>query len=146
MSVNVSSRNPKGISRTSRRMRDAIVVAIATVALMSAGACASGHSPRDDGGTVAMVVHVNNNLAPPSDVTIYAVQRDGIRRLVGNAPPNRDVALKIPGNVLPGTEFRLVADRTGGRSIPSQPISAASRVMIDWDLQTNAVWFPEIGQ
>lgn len=127
-------------------MTDAIAVAIATVAVMSAGACASGQSHRANDGTVEMIVHVNNHLAPPSDVTIYAVQRDGIRRLVGNVPPNRDVALRIPGNVLPGTQFQLIADRTGGRSIPTQPISAASGVMIDWDLQTNAVWFPEIGQ
>jgi hypothetical protein len=146
MSVNVSSRIAERRMRTSRRAQAAAASAFAAVAIMFAGACASGHSHRDGGGAVQMIVHVNNNLAPPADVTIYAVQQDGIRRLVGNAPPNKDVALRIPGDVLPGTQFRLIADRTGGRALPSQPISAASGVMIDWDLQTNALWFPEIGQ
>lgn len=145
MSVNLSSRMPNGIMRTSRRTGGAIAVALAIVAMLFASACASGRSHREDDGTVQMVVHVNNNFAPPADVTIFAVQQDGIRRLVGNAPPNRDVTLTIPGDVLPGTQFRLIADRTGGRAVASQTISAARGIIIDWDLQTNAIWFPETG-
>ncbi len=87
-----------------------------------------------------------NDLAPPSDVTVYAVSQDGVRRLLGDVPPNKDRALKVPNDIFPGTSFRIIAERTAGRRVVSQPITATNGGgIIDWDLQTNAVWFPEPG-
>jgi len=109
------------------------------------GACASGHSRR--GADQQIVVHLTNNLAPPSDVTVYAVAQDGSRRLLGDVPPNKDRVLKVPTDIHTGSTFRIVAERTGGRRIVSQPITATSALsMIDWDLQTNAMWFPDTGE
>ena len=118
---------------------------MAAIASTSIGACASGHSHR--GADQQIVVHLTNDLAPPSDVTVYAITQDGIRRLLGDVPPNKDRVLKVPTDIFPGSTFRIVAERTAGRPIVSQPITATSAVnMIDWDLQTNAVWFPETGE
>jgi hypothetical protein len=134
-----------GARRSGALRRSVVGAAVALMATTAVGACASGHSHRSD-GQQQIVVHVTNDLAPPSDVTVYAVSQDGIRRLLGDVPPNKDRALKVPNEIFPGTSFRIVAERTGGRVIASQPITANSGgQIIDWDLQTNAVWFPEPG-
>jgi hypothetical protein len=131
-------------SRVTRRTLAA--AAMALMSLTAMGACASGHSHKG-GAQQQIVVHLTNDLSPPSDVTVYAVSQDGIRRLLGDVPPNKDRVLTIPNNLFPGTSFRIVAERTAGRAVISQPITATSSGgIIDWDLQTNGVWFPEPAQ
>ena len=126
-----------------RRSVVAVAMAVMTTALV--GACASGHSHR--GANQEIIVHLTNDLTPPSDVTVFAITPDGTRRLLGNVPPNKDEVLKVPADIFPGTDFRLIAERTGGRAVASQPITSTSALgMIDWDLQTNAMWFPEPGE
>jgi hypothetical protein len=125
-----------------RRSIAAIAMALMMTTVM--GACASSHARR--GAHQQIVLHLTNDLAPPSDVTVFAITQDGTRRLLGNVPPNKDRVLKVPADIFPGTTFRIVAERTGGRAIVSQPVSSTSSLsMIDWDLQTNAMWFPEPG-
>jgi hypothetical protein len=147
MTRNVSARSLPQCARRSGALRRSVVgAAVALMAATAIGGCASGHSQKSGGQSQQIIVHVTNDLAPPSDVTVYAVSQDGIRRLLGDVPPNKDRALKVPNDIFPGTSFRIVAERTGGRAIASQPITANSGTqMIDWDLQTNAVWFPETG-
>jgi hypothetical protein len=125
--------------------RSVVAVAMAVMTTLFMGACASGHSHR--GANQEIIVHLTNDLAPPSDVTVYAITPDGTRRVLGDVPPNKDRVLKVPSDIFPGTSFRLVAERTGGRAVASQPITSTSALgMIDWDLQTNAMWFPEPGE
>jgi hypothetical protein len=146
MKCNMPARTLAPRARSSsewRRFVMAVAMVLMTVPFI--GACASGHSHR--GANQEMIVHLTNDLAPPSDVTVYAITQDGTRRLLGDVPPNKDRVLKVPGDIFPGTSFRIVAERTAGRAVVSQPISATSTVgMIDWDLQTNAMWFPEPGE
>jgi hypothetical protein len=124
-----------------RALLASVMAAMATFAI---SACASGHARR--GGEVPhTVVHLTNDLLPPTDVTVYAVTEDGVRRLLGDVPPNDHRVLVIPGTILPGTVFHLVAERPLGRPVVSQPITASSEdAIIDWDLQTNSMWFPEV--
>jgi len=149
MRFNVSARSPKRVPRASARMRRSVLgVVVAVVVSMTLSACASGHNQKGGGGEdQPMVVHLTNDLAPPSDVTVYAVTQDGVRRLMGDVPPNKDRAMKIPSDVARGSTFRLVAERTSiSRPVVSQPISATTDgLIIDWSLQTNAIWFPESG-
>jgi hypothetical protein len=147
MRLNVSTRRPKRLARASARVRRSMPGVVVAVALaLTLGACASGHN-RKGGGEQPMVVHLTNDLAPPSDVTVYAVAQDGIRRLIGDVPPNKDRAMKIPSDVPRGANFRLVAERsTIGRPIVSQPITATGDgLIIDWTLQTNSIWYPDSG-
>jgi hypothetical protein len=142
----VSARGTEKRVRPGAALRRSMVgAAMALLAATATGACASTHSHR--GADQQIVVHLTNNLAPPSDVTVYVVTQDGTRRLLGDVPPNKDRVLKVPTDIYPGTTFRIVAERTAGRRIVSQPITATTALsMIDWDLQTNAMWFPETGQ
>jgi len=146
MTRNVPARRTKVRAWSNGILWRALSAAAIAVVPMTIGACAHGHSHRD-GAQQEYVVHLTNDLAPPSDVTVYAIDQDGTRRLLGDVPPNKDRALRIPNNLFPGTSFRIVAERTAGRSVVSQPITATSAGgIIDWDLQTNAVWFPEPAQ
>jgi hypothetical protein len=133
MRFNVSARSLVGLVLTAFAM------------MVTIGACASGHNRKTGGGDQPIIVHITNDLAPPSDVTVYAVTPDGIRRLVGDVPPNKDRALKVPSDVPRGSTFRLVAERSAlGRPVVSQPITATTDgLIIDWSLQTNAIWYPE---
>lgn len=146
MRCNVSARGVEKSVRPSGALRRSVVgAAMALLSTTAIGACASSHSHR--GADQQIIVHLTNNLAPPSDVTVYVVTQDGTRRLLGDVPPNKDRVLKVPTDVHSGSRFRIVAERTAGRRIVSQPITATSAVnMIDWDLQTNAIWFPETGE
>ena len=94
-----------------------------------------------------MIVHLTNDLAPPADVSVYVVARDGVRRVLGDVPPNDHRVLRIPTDISPGTTYHLLADRGLGRPVVSQPITATDQNMIiDWDLQTNSMWFPDASQ
>lgn len=146
MTWNVPARRKIVRAWSSCMLRHALAAAAIIALPVAIGACTHGHAHRD-GVQQEYVVHLTNDLAPPSDVTVYAIGQDGTRRLLGDVPPNKDRALKIPSEVFPGTSFRIVAERTAGRSVVSQPITATSDGgIIDWDLQTNAVWFPEPAQ
>jgi hypothetical protein len=145
MSCNVSARSPERCARPNGLLRRSIVAAaLIFMAATAVGGCASGHSHRGGGEQQQIVVHLKNDLTPPSDVTVYAVTDDGTRRLLGDVPPNKDRVLRIPTEIFPGTRFRIVAEPTGGRRVVSQPITASNEgLIIDWDLQTNSMWFPE---
>lgn len=148
MSLNVSARGHKRLARSRVSLRRSMLGVVVAVAVTTAfGACASGHN-RKGGGDQPIIVHLNNDLSPPSDVTVYAVTQDGIRRLIGDVPPNKDRTLKVPTDVPPGSTFRLVAERsTISRPVVSQPITATTDgLIIDWDLQTNAIWYPDTAE
>ena len=118
----------------------------AVVAIASVVACATGHASKNE-HVKQLVVHLTNDLAPPADVTVYAVSTDGVRVPLGDVPPNEHRVLRIPSDVESGTTFHILADRGLGRSVVSQPITASSTdLIIDWDLQANSMWFPEVGQ
>lgn len=147
MRLNVSARTLLGgLARSSVSFRRSILgVVVAAAVTAGVGACASKHTPKAGGGDQPIYVHLNNDLSPPSDVTVYAVTQDGIRRLIGEVPPNKDKTLKIPSDLPPGSSFRLVAERSSiSRPVVSQPVTATTNgLIIDWTLQTNSMWFPD---
>jgi hypothetical protein len=146
MKLNLPARSKIGLARwNSTRQRSMLAIAAAIVAMLTVAGCASHNRKVGDVGDQPMIVHLTNDLAPPSDVNVYAVTQDGIRRLVGDVPPNKDRAMKIPSDVPRGTIFRLVAERGAlGRPVVSQPITATTTgLIIDWSLQANAIWYPE---
>lgn len=118
--------------------------AVALGVVLAVSGCASGYSHRDHEGNAARIsVRLTNDLSPPADVTVFAVSQDGIRNLLGDVPPNGHKLLHVPRAIFPGTSFRLVAERLNSRAVLSQPITATSTdQIIDWDLETNSMWFP----
>ena len=88
MSFNVVTRQAGSASATRITRRSTLALMLAIAAVASIDACASGHSHRGGDGQGRMLVHLTNDLAPPSDVTVYAVTHDGIRRVLGDVAPN----------------------------------------------------------
>lgn len=145
MNVNLATQRYRRAVRA-RRPVGHVMLLSAFIALAGLGACATGHSHKGD-RVPQMVVHLSNDLAPPSDVTVYVVTTEGIRRLLGDVPPNDHRVLHIPNDLPLASTFHLVAERTLGRAIASQPVTATTNdLIIDWDLQANSMWFPEISQ
>lgn len=145
MTVNLATQSSGRMVRARRPVWHVMLLS-AFISLAGLGACATGHSHKGD-HEQQLVVHLTNDLAPPADVTVYAVSSDGVRHLLGDAPPNDHRVLHIPNDVSATTSFHLVADRTLGRRVVSQPVNpTTSDLSIDWDLQTNSMWFPEIAQ
>jgi hypothetical protein len=145
MNVNLATQRYRRAVRVRRPVWHVVLLS-AFIALAGLGACATGHSHKGD-RVAQMVVHLSNDLAPPSDVTVYVVTTEGIRRLLGDVPPNDHRVLHIPNDLPLASTFHLVAERTLGRAIVSQPVTATTNdLIIDWDLQANSMWFPEIAQ
>jgi multidrug efflux pump subunit AcrA (membrane-fusion protein) len=98
------------------------------------GACASG-AP----GTGERVnVQVDNDLIPPTVVTVYAVQAPatGARRLVGTVEPSTDRTLSFDAGFAAG-QYVFVARTTAGREIVSNPVSLSPDVTVVWSLTSN---------
>lgn len=118
--------------------------AIALAAALLLGACASGHSHKGDDHVPRTVIHLTNDLVPPADVTVYVIGEGGVKQLLGDLPPNSHKVLRLPGTIRSGTTYHIVAERNLARPVVSQPITASNDdLMIDWDLQTNSMWFPQ---
>jgi hypothetical protein len=71
----------------------------------------------------------------------------------GAKPPSRatddagQIVGRRRGDVAAGTSFHILAARGLGRPVVSQGVTASATDLItDWDLQTNSMWFPEVGQ
>ena len=125
------------------RVRRALVGgALALAVGVSPVACATSHA-KGKGSPPEIVVHLTNDLTPPSDVSVFAVSEDGFRRLLGDVPPNGHKVLHASVSGAAQT-FRLVAQLPLGRVLRSQPftISGGGQTLIDWNLQSNSMWFP----
>ena len=117
--------------------------ALALTVGLALAACATSHARR---GSTEAVIHLTNDLIPPSDVSIYAVSEDGFRQLLGDVPPNGRKVLHLPMTGV-SQMIRLVAERPLGRVLRSDPFVLTSHhPVIDWDLQSNSIWFPSDGQ
>jgi hypothetical protein len=140
MAIEFSRRDDTPYTSARARLRRALVGgALALTAGLAPAACATS---RARGGAPEIVVHLTNNLTPPSDVSIYAVSEDGFRRLLGDVAPNGRKVLRVPVHGAAQT-LRLVAQLPLGRGLRSQPFTVSGgRTVIDWDLQTNSLWFP----
>ncbi|HEV2641477.1 MAG TPA: hypothetical protein VGT98_02165, partial [Candidatus Elarobacter sp.] len=106
--------------------RAATVAALAVAAIVAtaAGACASAGGR--SGPTHPVDVEVQNNLALPTLVTIYAVPEfSSARMLLGDVPPAATRTLSFTP-ISYTTTYRLYAQRPQGRPVRSQPFNVGS--------------------
>jgi hypothetical protein len=111
---------------------------------LAPAACATSHARGGSarGGSPEVIIHLTNDLNPPNDVSVYAVSEDGFRRLLGDVAPNGRKVLRVPVHGAAQT-LRLVAQLPLGRALRSQPFTVSGgQTQIDWDLQSNSMWFP----
>lgn len=112
---------------TSLITRTLIVLLVGALA-----ACAS--APRGEPGE-AVLVKVNNNLIPPTSLSVYMDPEVGARRLLGHVSPGSSTTLRYTG-IAVGSNYRLVARTTGGADIPSTPFPLVRGGTVTWDVQS----------
>ena len=88
------------------------------------------------GPTTSVDVHIENNLIPPSMVTVYFVPEAGIERMIGTVVPATTKVLQYKG-LQPVGEYRLVARGTNNSNVVSSVVVMDNVAAIQWSLATN---------
>lgn len=107
--------------------------ALLSGALLLAG-CAAGAMGTGAQGSTAL--EVQNNLIPPTSLTIHIVPDIGSRRLVGTVQPGATRVVRFDPPSASG-QYQFVAETTFGREIVSNPVSFRSGATVRWDLSAN---------
>ena len=113
------------------RMRFPVVFSLLIILL--GGGCATA-GKTSSGGRVA--VHVNNNLALPTPLTVYVAAQNGGRRLIGNVSARSRATLRFDP-VGSSSSYRLVGKTLSGAEVVSTPFFLGSTDgAVRWDLQS----------
>ena len=99
-----------------------------------ASATAGGAAGVEGEGEVAVLVE--NNLIPPTSLTVYAVEENGGRRLIGTVDPSETATLSFDPTAVAG-RYYFAAETTEGTDIASNPLTLANVQRVRWDLQSN---------
>jgi hypothetical protein len=83
-------------------------------------------------------VAVTNDLRPQSVVTVRLLSTNGVRRILGNVPPQATRVFSYTESVFSG-QYQLVAEATDGRKVESERFNPFFGVQVRWSLFTNAV-------
>jgi hypothetical protein len=96
--------------------------------------CAMGGMGAAGEGSVA--VEVENNLIPPTSLSVYAVPETGARRLIGVVDPSETRTLRFDP-VGAAREYRFAAETTSGADIVSNPLVIGANDAVRWDVTAN---------
>lgn len=124
-----------------RRTLAAALVAVFAAAM---GGCASGRAGEDgtaEGGPnrETVTVRVENDLNPPTDITVLMVQGStGNSIPLGSVPPSSTRQLTFQAGAITGS-YRLQARISVGNDRVSQPISLTGGEIVRWNLTANSV-------
>ena len=89
-----------------------------------------------EGGAEAVTVVVENNLIPPTSLTVYAVEENGGRRLIGTVNPSGTATLSFEPTFA-AARYYFAAETTSGADIVSNPLTLANVERVQWDVQAN---------
>jgi hypothetical protein len=126
-----------------RQMKTPLVVAVVGIAL-AVGGCASHHKYTGEEQPHPVEVEVNNNLAVPTEVTVWLVQTTGTRQMLGSVPGTETKTFKFTPITF-SQEYRLVGERQLQRPLVSQPFTVGSPAtgLLIWSLLENIIAFRE---
>lgn len=99
--------------------------------------CASSPSKEAAEGH-AVSIRVENDLTPPSDVTIWLRTGSGTSVVLGGAPPGGTRAFEFRERLLSGS-FQLVATTGDGRTVRSRQFTLFPGSAVRWRMQRNMV-------
>jgi hypothetical protein len=119
----------------SNRTRRAVAI-MTLLATASGLACASLNLGGSDGRAVE--IRVQNNLTPPTSVSISLLPAAGARRFVGVVAPSEAKALQVDPPPESGA-YRLLAEATDGSALASRQFALTEGRRIEWTLSTNSV-------
>lgn len=107
---------------------------ILLVGIVALGACATGGMGGAAEGSTGL--EVQNNLIPPTALTIYLVPEIGTRRMIGSVQPGATRVVRFDPISASG-QYQFVAETTFGRDIVSNPVTFRSGDSIRWDVSAN---------
>lgn len=121
-------------------------VAVAAGVLAALG-CASAHPKgNDDYKPHPVGVEVTNNLAVPTEVTVYVIQGNaGSRQMLGTVPGTETKTFVFTPITL-SQEYHLIAERQLERPLISQPfrIGSPETGLLEWALLENIIAFRDL--
>jgi hypothetical protein len=109
------------------------------LALMTA--CARGpraEGPEQQAGAETLDIRVNNNLVPPTLLTISLVPTSGVERNLGEAYTSRVSSFRYSG-LAPRGQYRLLGRSSNNRTMASEIVVLDGVRAIEWDLRSNRV-------
>jgi hypothetical protein len=86
----------------------------------------------------SVTIEVNNNLALPTPVTVYAYSDVGSRQLIGSLVPEKTAVLHFNSAHITGS-YRFVAVVRRGAQIVSTPVSLTGGETLTWELRNNVL-------
>jgi hypothetical protein len=111
-------------------------LAAAVVALSACASSGTGGGAGDAAaGGDAVAVTVNNDLVPPSTLTVWMVPETGARRRLGSLTPNATQTFNFSPGVR-AMEHRLVAESTGGSDVTSNPFVLDAVSGLRWNVSS----------
>lgn len=109
---------------------------LALFAVVLLAGCAS---TSESDGAADVAVEVQNDLVPPTSLTVWMVPTVGGRDMLGVVPPGATQTLEFNMTSASG-EYRLQAETTAGEEIWSYPfILSESDAAVVWDLSANSI-------
>jgi hypothetical protein len=128
-------------------MRTIWRVAIAAAALTALG-CASAQKKgnNDDDKPHPVGLEITNNLAVPTEITVFIVQGGGGTRQMLGTVPGTEVKTFTFTPITLSQEYRLVAERALERPVYSQPfrIGSPETGLLEWSLLENIIAFRDL--
>jgi hypothetical protein len=109
---------------------------VGVVLVVALSACTTlQRSPSGDGD---LVVHVENNIAPPEAVRVWLVAANGAERDLGSTPATSAKIWRIR-NAPATTRYRLLARRPDSATVISRPFDLGPLEVVRWDIALNSV-------
>jgi hypothetical protein len=114
-----------------------------TLLALTAGACATAATEAPAGGVEAeanaevgeqVAVQVNNDLIPPTQVTVFAVS-EASRQILGNVNPSARASFSFD-LIGASREYRMLARTTSGAEVVSNPFTITGPSTVSWSLQS----------
>ena len=123
----------------------AALCAAPVVLLIALGGCAPATPPAATaapGAAAAVaegakVVRVQNNLIPPTSMTVYAVPQTGVRQMLGVLQASETKAFTLEPAAV--GQYRLVGQVSAGSEVVSPDFTFAGTRGVTWDMNSNLV-------
>ena len=111
---------------------------VAALSLVLAACASSGGGATPEAGAQAPAsgqvgIEVNNDLIPPSEVTVWLIPENGGRRRLGSLSPNGRRTFEFASPNI-GMQYTLEADVSGGQNRSSNPFLLRDVSRVQWNV------------
>jgi hypothetical protein len=116
------------------------------VTVMALGCASLKKKPNEDDRPHPVGVEITNNLAVPTEVTVFLVQTGGGTRQMLGTVPGTEVKTFTFTPITLSQEYRFIAERALERPVYSQPfrIGSPETGLLEWSLLENIIGFRDL--